>query len=81
MFALDCISNHVTLFVDKKSYIKKNYFSNKNLHVINFNNFIKSYKIIIQKTSKQKKFFNNFNLINKKKKILVNYLKNRINIK
>ena len=69
LFALDCMSNHVTLFVDKKSNIKKNYFLNKNIHVINFNKFIKSYKIIIQKTNKQKKFFNNFNLITKKKNL------------
>lgn len=81
LFALDCMSNHVTLFVDKRSYIKNNYFLNKNIHVLNFNKFIQSYKIIIQKTNQQKIFFNNFTLINKKKMNLVKYLKNKINFK
>lgn len=76
LFALDCISNHVTLFVDKKSFIKKNYFLNCNVNLIDFNNFSLSYKIIIKKFKNQKIFLNNFKIINKRKKYLINHLKN-----
>ena len=79
LFALDCMSNHVTLFVDKKSYIKKNYFLNKNINPINFDKFDESYKIIIERLNKQKIFYNNFSLINKKKRYLLNNLKKHIN--
>ena len=81
LFALDCISNHVTLFIDKKSFIKKNYFLNCNIHLIDFNNFSQSYKIIIKKLNNQKIFLNNFNSINKRKKYLTNNLKNLFNFK
>lgn len=81
LFALDCISNHVTLFVDKKSYVKKNYFLDKNIYPLNLNKFSISYETICKKIIKQKIFFNNFTLINKKKKYLVNNLKNLINFK
>jgi hypothetical protein len=75
LFALDCISNHVHLFIDKKSYIKKNYFPNNSICIINFNKFTQSCEKI-KKIKKTKNYFlYNFTSLKDKKKNLSNCLR------
>ena len=72
LFALDCISNHVHIFVDKKSYIKNNYFPNNSICVVNFNKFTNSY----EKIKKIKhRFSYNFASLKEKKIHLLNSLR------
>ena len=68
LFAIDCISNNVDLFFDKKNFYKKNLFPKENIHLINFNNFNKSFSII-KNTIKKTRNGNVKKLAKQKKKI------------
>ena len=75
LFALDCISNQVYLFVDRKNYLKKNYFPINSICKISFNRFSQSYKKIKMIKEIKQHFFCDFNLLKEKKKNLLNSLK------
>lgn len=74
LFALDCISNYVTIYMDKKKFIEKNYFPKQMVKLVNFNNLDESFdKIIRFKINKFTYSYNIQKLLNKKK-YLINIL-------
>jgi len=75
LFALDCISNDVDIFIDKKNYLKSNYFPKNNLHIIDYKYFDRSY-VKILKTKKSKKISKKNILIKRKKELIKKINKN-----